>query len=602
MALPSNARIVELDFLQVKENFKNFLKSQSQFNDYNFDGAGLSILLDVLTYNTSYLAFYLNQVASEMFLDSAQLRSSVVSRAKHLGYTPRSVRSARAFVDITIDPTLGPLSPNPASILIPTTQEFSTIVDAKTYYFTPIRSVLINPVSGVYKASNVELIEGKRLSFRWTVDSTSSLKQRFIIPNANIDTSVLVVKVQESATNPSTKIFTLNDDITEITSESQVYFLQETDGGKYEIYFGDGTVGQKLNDGNIVIVEYIVSSGEAVLGAKSFAAVNKVAGYNSYSIKTVSVAADFYEQEDIDSIKLLAPLNYEAQNRAVTKGDYETLIKKDIPSIQYVRVWGGEDNDPPEYGRVFVSLKPFTGLSLSEDQKQNLINTYIRPRNIISLEVQIIEPDYLFLQVESVVLFRSRNTTLTDVDIQTAVKNAILSFSARELNGFDADFRYSKLVEAIDDADSSIQGNLTSIKLKYRIFPPFNRPTKYDIKTNNALSKGDATNGISSINSTGFIFRGIQTFISDDGKGSLYLYRLVNDQKVVVQAGIGQVDYDTGRIILNALEVQSIPNGQDFIDFILTPAKNDVTALREQILLLEEDDIGIAVEDLSKRV
>lgn len=594
-------KYTELDFTKIKDNLKTFLKSQEQFKDYDFDGAGISVLLDLLAYNTAYNGFYLNMLASEMFLDSAILRDSVVSRAKHLGYTPRSVRSTIATINIEVFPASGPGPTNPASILIDTNQKFYSVVDNKKYIFTPIKSILIEPNAGKYIAEGVEIIEGARLTHRWTFDASATIKQRFIIPNANIDTTQLKVTVQESANNTAISLYSLHTDLNELGPEDQVYFLQESTDNKYEIVFGDGVVGKALVDGNIVTVEYIVSSGDAPIGSKKFTPVTKIGGYDVSSITTVSPANGYVEQESIDSVKRLAPLAFDAQNRAVTKLDYETLIRKDIPSIQYLRVWGGEDNVPPQYGRVFVSLKPYTGLSFSTDQKAELINTYIRPRNPISIEVIIVEPDYLRLQVESLIQYRSSNTTLTEADIKSKVQAAIAEFRTTELNGFDADFRYSKFVQAIDDADPAIEGNLTNIKMKYRIYPPFNVPTKFEIKLNNAIDRGDIANGLSSIESSGFIYKGILTYAGDNGKGSLFLYRIVNDQKVVIQNDIGTVDYDLGEIILDGFLVQSIPDSKDYVDFVVTPKVQDVESLRNQILLMEDEDIILSTKDLSKK-
>lgn len=598
----AQTKYTELDFTKIKENLKTFLKSQEKFKDYNFDGAGISVLLDLLAYNTAYNGFYLNMLASEMFLDSAIMRESVISRAKHLGYTPRSVVSSTAKIDIEIFPANGPGPTSPASILVPTTQRFYANVDNKKYIFSPTKSILILPNAGRYLAQDVEIIEGVRLTYRWTYDASASVKQRFIIPNANIDTTQLKVVVQESANNPAVKLFNRHTDINELDPTSQVYFLQEADHNKYEIVFGDGVIGLGLTDGNVIIVEYIVSSGEAATGSKKFVPVEKVGGYDQSTITTTLAAQGFIEQESVDSVKRLAPLAYDAQNRAVTRLDYETLVRKDIPSIQYLRVWGGEDNVPPQYGRVFLSLKPYTGLSLSEDQKASLINTYIRPRNPVSIEVLIVEPDYLRIIVESQILYRQSNTTLTDADIKDKVFNSIVEFRTTQLNGFDADFRYSKFINTIDESDPSIEGNLTKIKLKYRIFPPFNVPTKFVIELNNAIDKGDAANGISSINSTGFIYKGILTYVGDDGRGGLILYRIVNDQKVLIQAGVGTVDYTNGIIELSGLLVQSIPNSKDYIDFIIVPESQDVNSLRNQILLLEDEDVVLSTKDLSKRI
>lgn len=598
----AQTRYTELDFATIKENLKIFLRSQDQFKDYNFDGAGLAVLLDLLAFNTSYNAFYLNMLASEMFLDSATLRDSVVSRAKHLGYTPRSQRSTVATVDLEIFPSDGPGPASPASILIETTQRFYSVVNDQKYIFSPLKSVLIQPNNGKYIAEDVEIIEGVRLTHRWTYDATLSLKQKFIIPNAGVDTTQLKVTVQESSNNTTIRLFNLHKDINELNPTSQVYFLQESTDNKYEIVFGDGVIGLGLVDGNIVIVEYIVSSGAVATGSKRFTPVTKLGGYDTSTVSTISPAAGFVDQEEIDNIKRLAPLAFDAQNRAVTKLDYETLIRKDIPSIQFLRVWGGEDNVPAQYGRVFVSLKPFTGTALSEDQKVSLINTYIRPRNPISIQVIIVEPDFLRIQVESLIQYRGSNTTLNDADIKNKVQAAIVAFRTTELNGFDADFRYSKFVQAIDDADLSIEGNLTNIKMKYRIFPPFNVPTKFEIFLNNSIDRGDIANDLSSITSTGFIYRGILTFVGDDGKGSLFLFRVVNDKKVIIQSNIGTVNYDKGIIVLDGFLVQSIPNARDYVDFIITPKVQDVESLRNQIVLLEDEDIILATKDLSKRI
>jgi len=595
-------KYTELDFAKIKDNLKTFLKSQDQFKDYDFDGAGISVLLDLLAYNTAYNGFYLNMLASEMFLDSAVLRDSVVSRAKHLGYTPRSVRSNVATIDLEIFPAFGPGATSPTSIFIDTTQKFYAVVDNKKYIFSPKQSILIQPNAGKYLATGLELIEGTRLTHRWTFDASLSIKQRFIIPNSNIDTTQLKVTVQDSETNNTIRSYNLHEDINELTPESQVYFLQEATDKKYEIIFGDGVVGKGLIDGNIVIVDYIVSSGSLSVGAKKFVPVEKVGGYDQSTIVCTIPAKGFTEQESIDNIKRLAPLNYDAQNRAVTRLDYETLVKKDIPSIQYLRVWGGEDNVPPQYGRVFMSLKPFTGTSLSEDQKAALIEAYIRPRNPISIEVKIVEPDYLRLQIESLILYKSSNTILSEADIKNKVKDAIIAFRSAELNGFDADFRYSKFVQTIDEADIAIEGNLTNIKMKYRIFPPFNVPTKFEISLNNSIDKGDAANGLASIVSSAFIYKGNTTFAGDDGKGVLSLFRIVNDQKVTIENNIGTVNYETGEIVLDGFLVQSIPDNKDYVDFVIVPKVQDVESLRNQILLMEDEDIILATKDLNKKV
>ena len=589
----------ELDFKKVKENLKTFLRSQDKFKDYDFDGSGLSILLDLLAYNTSYNGFYLNMVANEMFLDTAILRDSIVSRAKHLGYTPRSIRSCKAIVDLSIDPSLGPGPMEPASIFIPRNTLFYTSIDGSDFYFTPTRSVMIENIDGKYEAKNVELIEGRPFTHKWTYNAGTSFPQRFIIPNDNVDTSVLSVKVQESATSSVQQTFVQHQDFTEVKGDDLIYFLQGTSDNRYEIVFGDGVVGKALEDGNIVIVDYIVSSGEDALGARRFFPVDRLGGYIRSTITTVTPARDFAPIETNESIKKLAPLSYDAQNRAVTRQDYETLIKKDVPAIEYLRVWGGEDNDPPHYGKVFVAVKPFTGLSLSADQKEILVNNYIRPRNPISIEVVIVEPDYLRLNIESLVFFDSTKTLLSAPDLIQKVKQSILDFKASDLRGFESHFRYSRLVRAIDDSDPLISGNLTNINLHYRIFPPFNVPTRFEIKLKNEISRGDALNQQSAINSTPFIYKGINTYLSDNGRGVLHFYRIVDEQRVVVQDDVGRVDYSTGTITLHNLTIQNIPNELDYIDLIVKPEQQNIYSHHNQIIILEEENIFVATRDTS---
>lgn len=599
----SEIKYTELDFVKIKNNLKNFLKSQEKFKDYNFDGAGVSVLLDLLAYNTAYNGFYLNMVANEMFLDSAVLRNNIVSRAKHLNYTPKSRICLKAIVDIEIIPSEGPapLDPNPVSIFLDKSHKFYTVVDGKKYNFTPIKSHLITPdAQGKYIARDVELIEGQKLIHTWIYDE-SDLNQKFIIPNANIDTTQLKVTIQASETNPSISLFTEHKDFNELNPESKVYFLQEHTDETYEILFGDGVVGKKLQTGNVIKVEYVVSTGNIAVGATKFIPTSKIGGYEGSYVRIKAAASGFIEKESIESIKKLAPLAYDAQNRAVTKLDYETLIKKDIASVQYLRVWGGEEDINPQYGKVFISIKPYTGLTLSEDQKQSLIQTYIRPRNPISIEVIIVEPEYIRIQTETQILYRSSETILSESDIKNKVLSQIRNFRETELNGFDADFRYSRFVNVVDSADPVIRGNLTNIKMKYRIFPPLNVPTKFDIRLNNSIDTGDATNNTSSINSTGFIYKGVLTYIGDDGKGILYLYRIVNDQKVIIENNIGTVNYLDGNILLNSLLVQSIPEQKDYIDLVITPEIQDIDATRSQILLLEDEDIKLFTRDLSRR-
>jgi hypothetical protein len=317
-------------------------------------------------------------------------------------------------------------------------------------------------------------------------------------------------------------------------------------------------------------------------------------------VRVVEPASNYNAAESIESIKFFAPRAYDAQNRAVTKSDYETLLKKEIPSIEYLRVWGGEENVPPEYGKVFCAIKPKTGRALSTDEKNRLINTYIKPRNVLSIQVELVEPDYLGLLVTSQINYFSNKTYKQKDQIKNEVVKKIQEYRDQNLIGFDSDFRYSKLVKQIDSVDSSIEGNITDIKIKYRLIPAFDTPSTYFIYLNNAIDRGDATNQNASITSTPFIYNNIFAYLSDDGRGRLYVYYISNDQKIVIQPNAGSVNYATGEIIIQNLVVTNIPNGFNYIDINITPAKNDVIAYRNQILLLDDLDINVNVVDLTK--
>lgn len=601
----SEMKYTELDFSLIKENLKNFLKSQERFKDYNFDGSSLSILLDVLAYNTGYNAFYLNMLASEMFLDSASLRESVVSRAKHLGYIPRSTRTLRAVVDYEIyfESESAVLPPN---LLLPTTQQFFATVDGIRYTFYPSKSTFFTKIgTRRYKITDLELVEGKRFTHSYTVDNNSVIKQRYVIPNDNVDTSTVNVLIQENSASSNVEYYSLNTDITETTSTDAKYFLQAYDSNLFELIFGDNILGKRPENGNIVKIDYVSSTGDGATGASSFRTERlssvSVVGNQSFVITTKSAASGYAEPESIDSIKLLAPRTYEAQNRAVTKYDYETLIKKDVSIAEYVRVWGGEENNPPDYGKVFCSIKPQTGTSLNYEDKARLINNFISSRSLVTVDVIIVDPDYIRLIVDSTVNFNSSKTINNADTITTKVLSAISSYKSENLFGFDSDFRYSKFCSYIDSADSSIVSNNTTIKIKYRVIPSLNLRNTFTIKLNNSIDTGDYNNGIPAITSSAFYYNNSKVYMSDDGQGNILVYYYTAENtKIIVDDKIGTVDYDNGVISISNLLVSSIGGGNNYIDFIVTPKVPDIISLKEQILLIEDEDISVTLTDISR--
>ena len=620
----SEIKFTELDFAKIKENLKNYLKSQSKFKDYNFDGSGFSVLLDVLAYNTAYNGFYLNMLASEMFLDSAYMRESVVSIAKHLGYTPSSRRALSAFVDLEIDFDLAtgqynkePTKYNPGvEFLIQTDDGFHCFIGQAKYTFypkSPVLAVPVGPNPTKYVAKNVQLVQGKRLTYSWTIDNTSP--QKFVIPNANIDLTTLSVYISDSATSPTKTRYTEFKDLNLLGPTDEIYFIQEVSGSKFELIFGDGILGKKLSQGNVIDIDYIVPGTGEATGANKFYITDanigpvtairengdKLIPKEIVKVTTKIAARDFAEKETTDAIKYRAPRMYDAQNRAVTKNDYEILLKKDIsiiePKIQHLRVWGGEENTPPEYGKVFFAIKPVYGLRLNEQEKLRIIEEYIRPKNMIAIQAVIVEPDYIGLVIDCTANYFGKKTKIDDAGLKDLVRKKIVEFRDQNIQGFDSDLRYSKLVSDIDSANPAIESNITTIKLKYEITPEFGISFNKAISLSNPISKGDLLNNITSITSSPFYYANILVTLGDDGRGNLVLYRADSITKTPITT-VGKVSYDSGNIYIEKLVVDSIPSEQYNIQLYVTPKYNDIIAYKNQILLLANDDIRVSTVNL----
>ena len=381
--------ISQLDFDGIKDNLKTFLKQQDEFTDYDFEGSGMNILLDVLAYNTHYLGFNANMLANEMYLDSADQRSSVVSLAKQVGYTPRSASSSKATIDVLVNNASG------SSITMARGTKFTTTVDGTNYSFVNNADVSISPVDGVYKFSNLDIFEGTFLNFKYTAN-TSDTDQRFIIPNDNVDTTTLTVKVQESTSDSTTNTYTLAQGITGLDSTSKVYFLQEVENGRFEVYFGDGVLGKAIADGNIIILDYVTCNRDEPNGATTFALSGNVGGFTNVTITTVSNASNGDGPETIESIKYNAPRDYTSQDRAVTADDYKVLVKSLYANAQSVQVYGGEDAAVPDYGKVYISIKAKSGSNLTVATKESLVKT-LKQFAVASVQPVIIDPETTFI-------------------------------------------------------------------------------------------------------------------------------------------------------------------------------------------------------------
>ena len=590
----SKLKVSELDFDAIKSNLKNFMGDQNEFADYDFDASALSVLLDLLAYNTHYNAFYLNMVVNEMFLDTASIRNSVVSRAKHLGYTPQSVRGSKAYVDLTITPT-----DTPATIVIEKDTQFSSSVNGISYLFATSNSVTLNVnANGVYTTANVELNQGIPLTHRYTAN-TKDPDQKFVLPNSNTDTSTLTVKIQTSAEDSTTFTYAIANDTTTINATSNVYFLEEAEDGKYECIFGDDVIGRKPVTGNIVLLSSLIADADNPNGATTFTPVGSVGGYSTVSVSTLGSASGGSERDSIKKIKFNAPRSYQAQNRAVTINDYKRILERDYPAAESVVVWGGETNDPPVYGKVYLAIKPASGLTLSTSTKNYIKDTVLANRNVVSVSPEITDPDYLYVTIDTKVKYDSTNTTLTAGSIQSLLTNTIYQYGQSELGLFSDQFRYSPLIKKIDETESAIESSLTTIQLRRSFAPTLNVASSYTLKFSNEIP---TVNGVSQISSTLFTHYDdddiLRTDCSlQDADGVLQVYRTSGASTIVVANNVGTVTYASGNVALTSFKPIVIADGTANVEVTVSLESNDISPLREQILLISNNDITISMYD-----
>jgi len=494
----ANARlqISDLDFDQIKTNLKAYLKQQSQFQDYDFDGAGLNILLDILAYNTHYNSYYLNMVANEAFLDTALLRDSVVSHAKTLGYIPFSVTAPRAIVNVTVNSG----TTTPETLTIPRGFTFSSnLIDSLSYNFVVLEETTVTKSNTSFFFENLDIYEGSLVSYVFNYTENSNPKSVFVLPDNNIDTTTISVSVSPNVGNTSTQVYNQVTDILDITSTSNVYFLQESKNGNYEIYFGDGVVGKALNDGAVVTVTYLVTNGVAANQTNGFVAASSIGAYSDIVVDVVDVASGGSTRETVDSIKYSAAAQYATQNRLVTVKDYESYIKSKYPSVDSLSVWGGETETPKVFGKVYIALKPKANYFISETEKQRIIDDIINPKAIVSVSAEIRDAQFLYLIVENRVQYDPKKTSSDEGSIKTNIRQAILDYRDTNLNKFAGTFILSKLQDSIDATNGdSIIGSETVVRVQRRFTPQLNESVSYTIKYNVPIHRGTLTNKLTS--------------------------------------------------------------------------------------------------------
>ena len=589
----------ELDFNTLKASFKQYLSGQAAFADYDFDGSNMSVLLDILSYNTYINNFYLNMVGSEMFLDTAQLRESVVSHSKELNYLPRSSTSAKSIVNVTIVP-----DDSPTNIVIPKFYKFYTEMDNKTYTFSTASETVVYPVSNTYTAANLEIYEGEVV----TEYFTAYADRRYILQSENVDTNSIEVVVINSQYDSANSMWLRSDNLYGLTPTSNVYFLQGHSTNQYEIVFGNDVTGKSLNVGNIVKVTYRDTVGDTGNGAYAFSKGKDIDGYNTISVSTVISGTEGSTRESVDSIRFNAPRFFTTQERAVTSLDYANLTKQKFPQLQSVIAFGGEELSPPQYGKVGISVKPYGSSGLISDSLKANIVTYLNTKNITTQAI-IIDPEYFYVGVSSKVIFNPALTTSSPAQIKAIVEQTIYNFGQTQLSEFGNDLRFSKLSSAIDNTDNSIIGNDTSLKIIKRWSPSVGVTSAINFTFDNQLYAETKLYELpqgheQTFSSSAFVFthtdgNDYSCYFGDNGLGQVHIFtNQVTAQGIIrtpLATNVGSVNYATGEVTLSA-SIASYNNS--YISLYGIPKNKDMYAVKNKFLIIENSDMSVSVDQV----
>lgn len=601
MAANTALKITELDFDTIKEGIKDYIKAKPEFLDYNFEGSTISLLLDMMAYNTYQNAFLTSMVGNEMFLDSALLRDSVVSRAKMLGYTTRSARGSSTRVCLELTPN--PPPPAPLSITVPKDTAFTATIDGIEYTWVTPENYIIYDDSGTYEGI-VTIVEGNPLTQKFTVDTNNPT--RYIIPNENVDTTSIVVTIEETAGSTNIETFTLAENILDVNKDSAVYFLQEINDNLYEVYFGDSVIGKQLSDGNVVNISYRVCNGSITNGINSFVVPTTIPGADVTDSTVEDITSGGDEIESIESIKFNAPRYFETQDRAVLATDYKSLLLKQFGDLKSISVWGGEENDQPIYGKVFISGRTENSTFLSQQMKDS-IKQYLKQYNVMAMDIRFVDPTYLYIKPTIKVYYDSKQTSLSPNALAGNIETTIQNFETTNLGTFENNnLKYSNFSTAIDDTDVSIQNNTSTLLLQKRFTPDFVNKTTYTLNFQNAIEKC-RSDGTASISSTSFTLNGKTTFLDDDGNGNIRSFYIDVDgvSKVYTNNTQGTINYDTGKVQFINFNPTAATNDQ--IEVTASPTNFDINSNRYQILLLsgttfDLKDINASTATVAKTV
>ena len=590
MASNNRIKVSDLDFDQIRENLKTYLSGQTQFSDYNYEGSALSTLIDVLAYNTHYNALYTNLAVNEMFLDSASKRSSVVSIANNFGYTPLSSVCSKATVDITVvnSPTQN------QTLTLPKWSSFSTSIDSTPYVFYTIEDYTAHLVNGIYNFTGVRLYEGTPRSMTFVCTEE---QQKFQIPYDNIDLSTLYITVQPTGENPDFIRYQRSTEVLSLSSTSRVYFIKELEDGTYELSFGSNNLGMPIATGNVISITALLTNKTSGDGAFAFSYTGNAIG-GTVSVAVTASSAGGGDKESVDQIKYNVSQSFFDQNRAVTPTDYISLIKRNYPGIDAVNVWGGEDNDPPVYGKVYVCVKPTGRSYLTTSEESYIAEKIIRPKSIVSITPEFVRPLYVDLAMNVTAYYDKTKTTRSAGDLTGAIVTGIEKYRDSQLNSFDGVFRMSRFSSMIDAIDTSITSSITTFSAYVEMTPKYGLYSEYKLNLVNPIY----TEGVpeEAFLSTGFYIDYSQTvyYMDDDGAGNIRLFKKIQGtgEKAIVNGSIGTIDYNAGVINIKNLKIVGLYEPNFY--FIIKTQSFDVVSIRNHIVNIPSSRISVnLVED-----
>ena len=589
MAANTSIDLVGLDFATLKSNLKNFLKTNTQFKDVDFEGSNINVLLNLLAYNTYLNAYYTNMVASEMFLDTAQLRDSVVSHAKELNYIPRSFNSAKANITVDVTPSTSVLS-----VVVPQYTSFTSRVGSNTYTFSTDETYVISESNNGVFSLTADVFEGSLVTESFIVNRANTAQQ-FLISNRTVDIASIAVTVYEDS-GDTELTYTRSDDLFNISETSQVFFLQGAQNSQYEIVFGDDVFGRRPKDGAVVVAKYRATSGELPNGARIFAVDGPIDGHSNISITTVSAAVGGAIYESVDSIKYNAPRAFQAQSRAVTENDYEVLLANKFPDIQSISAYGGETVDPPAYGKVFVSVDVKNTDGTPVARMRDFYN-FIKTKTPVSIDVEFVNPEFSYLKINSTVTYNGGVTRKTSADIKSLAQAAISNYNNTTLEKFKATMFFSGLTTAIDQSDTSILSNDTSVFLVKRVIPETLVEQRIVTVAGNQIQNEpalkidvDEPHYGHGMYSSAFVYNDTRCILVDDTLGNVFIAASEVGSITIIK-NVGTISYDTGRVVLPSFTITSYEG--NYIEFVFRTLSKNISGSQNTILKIDPLDVVV---------